>query len=228
MPSHGRCATRIASSRRRAGRTRPLPASALRRAPARLAPDRSRSLHVPAPPAQAFAPIRRIGGAAGWYCAALWPLRGAADWVVGGPGLRRGRRDPESCASATRSTSGASRASNPTTCCACARRCGFPAGPGCSSRSSPMRPAPRSPRPRCSTPPGRRARLLVPDLADPPTHLRQHAARDRGGRQRRMRPESTGAVGRSPANRSPEVNSAQLLCSRRSHTSGERGEVRRR
>jgi uncharacterized protein YbjT (DUF2867 family) len=55
-----------------------------------------RSLHVPAPPGQAFAPIRRIGGAAGWYSArTLWTLRGAADWVAGGPGLRRGRRDPE-------------------------------------------------------------------------------------------------------------------------------------
>jgi uncharacterized protein YbjT (DUF2867 family) len=55
-----------------------------------------RSLHVPAPPGQAFAPIRRIGGASGWYSArTLWSLRGAVDWVVGGPGLRRGRRDPE-------------------------------------------------------------------------------------------------------------------------------------
>jgi hypothetical protein len=34
---------------------------------------------------------------AGWYYGnALWRLRGLLDLAVGGPGLRRGRRDPES------------------------------------------------------------------------------------------------------------------------------------
>jgi hypothetical protein len=56
----------------------------------------SRSAHVAAPPERAFAPIRRIGGATGWYSAdVLWRLRGALDLLVGGVGLRRGRRDPE-------------------------------------------------------------------------------------------------------------------------------------
>jgi uncharacterized protein YbjT (DUF2867 family) len=56
----------------------------------------SRSLVVEAESSEAFAPIRRIGGAAGWYCAnPLWRVRGAIDLVVGGVGLRRGRRDPE-------------------------------------------------------------------------------------------------------------------------------------
>jgi uncharacterized protein YbjT (DUF2867 family) len=56
----------------------------------------ARSLDVPHPPAVAFAPIRRIGGGAGWYYGrVLWELRGLLDFVVGGPGLRRGRRDPE-------------------------------------------------------------------------------------------------------------------------------------
>lgn len=56
----------------------------------------SRSVRVDAPPAQAFAPVRRIGGATGWYYAnALWRLRGALDLLIGGVGLRRGRRDPE-------------------------------------------------------------------------------------------------------------------------------------
>ncbi len=51
---------------------------------------------VAAPPAAAFAPIRRIGGRRGWYYAdALWTLRGWADLLVGGVGMRRGRRDPE-------------------------------------------------------------------------------------------------------------------------------------
>ncbi|MBZ5544263.1 MAG: DUF2867 domain-containing protein, partial [Acidobacteriia bacterium] len=47
-------------------------------------------------PEQAFGPIRRIGGGAGWYFGnGLWRIRGWLDLLVGGPGLRRGRRDPE-------------------------------------------------------------------------------------------------------------------------------------
>jgi hypothetical protein len=56
----------------------------------------SRSIRVAAPPEKAFEPIRRIGGATGWYYANwLWRLRGVMDLMVGGVGLRRGRRDPE-------------------------------------------------------------------------------------------------------------------------------------
>ncbi len=57
----------------------------------------SRTRQVAAAPAVAFAPIRRIGGTNGWYFGtALWHLRGFLDLLVGGVGLRRGRRDPES------------------------------------------------------------------------------------------------------------------------------------
>ena len=53
----------------------------------------SRVAHVGAPPAQAFAAIRRIGGATGWYYGNwLWRLRGYVDVLVGGVGMRRGRR----------------------------------------------------------------------------------------------------------------------------------------
>jgi len=56
----------------------------------------SRSVDVPVPPDQAFTPIRRIGGRTGWYYGnRLWKLRGAMDTLVGGAGLRRGRRNPE-------------------------------------------------------------------------------------------------------------------------------------
>lgn len=56
----------------------------------------SRSVTVACTPARAFAPIRRIGGTTGWYHATLlWKLRGFLDLLVGGPGMRRGRRDPE-------------------------------------------------------------------------------------------------------------------------------------
>ena len=53
---------------------------------------------VDAQPAQAFAPIRRIGGAAGWYFGdALWRLRGWIDRRLGGVGMPRTRRDPDDC-----------------------------------------------------------------------------------------------------------------------------------
>jgi uncharacterized protein DUF2867 len=54
----------------------------------------SRTVTVRKPPADAFAPIVRIGGQTGWYYATwLWRLRGFLDLIVGGVGLRRGRRD---------------------------------------------------------------------------------------------------------------------------------------
>ncbi len=56
----------------------------------------SRVTSVDVPPEAAFAPIRRIGGAQGWYCGNfLWTLRGWLDLICGGVGRRRGRRDPE-------------------------------------------------------------------------------------------------------------------------------------
>jgi uncharacterized protein YbjT (DUF2867 family) len=56
----------------------------------------ARTVHVPVPPDQAFAPIARIGGRTGWYYGDwLWRLRGFLDLLVGGVGIRRGRRDPE-------------------------------------------------------------------------------------------------------------------------------------
>ncbi|NBW85954.1 MAG: SDR family oxidoreductase [Planctomycetia bacterium] len=47
-------------------------------------------------PARAFAAIERIGGGHGWYaCNWLWTLRGWLDRLLGGPGMSRGRRDPD-------------------------------------------------------------------------------------------------------------------------------------
>ncbi len=55
----------------------------------------TREAAVAVPPARAFEPVRRVGGGTGWYFGdALWRLRGFLDLLVGGPGLRRGRRDP--------------------------------------------------------------------------------------------------------------------------------------
>jgi uncharacterized protein YbjT (DUF2867 family) len=48
-----------------------------------------------ATPPEVWKPIVRIGGPTGWYSAnPLWVLRGGMDRLVGGMGLRRGRRDP--------------------------------------------------------------------------------------------------------------------------------------
>ena len=56
----------------------------------------SRELRVKAPVQRAFEPIRRIGGTTGWYAHdALWQLRGFVDLLMGGVGMRRGRRNPE-------------------------------------------------------------------------------------------------------------------------------------
>ncbi|KAA5542651.1 SDR family oxidoreductase [Roseiconus nitratireducens] len=53
----------------------------------------ARQVDVALPPACAFAPIVRLGGDSGYYYADwLWRVRGWMDLVVGGVGLRRGRR----------------------------------------------------------------------------------------------------------------------------------------
>jgi uncharacterized protein YbjT (DUF2867 family) len=55
--------------------------------------DRSRT--VEAPPEALWAVIEGIGGTSGWYSWALaWRARGWLDKLLGGPGLRRGRRSP--------------------------------------------------------------------------------------------------------------------------------------
>jgi uncharacterized protein YbjT (DUF2867 family) len=55
----------------------------------------SRTAEVDLPPESAFAPVRRIGGQTGWYYGNwLWRMRGFLDLLVGGVGVRRGRRDP--------------------------------------------------------------------------------------------------------------------------------------
>jgi uncharacterized protein YbjT (DUF2867 family) len=54
------------------------------------------SRKVAVPPDQAFKLIQRIGGETGWYYANwLWKIRGFIDLLLGGVGLRRGRRHPE-------------------------------------------------------------------------------------------------------------------------------------
>jgi uncharacterized protein YbjT (DUF2867 family)/uncharacterized protein YndB with AHSA1/START domain len=55
-----------------------------------------RRVESAAAPEAVFAAFAGIGGRRGWYYAdGLWRLRGLLDRLVGGPGMRRGRRNPD-------------------------------------------------------------------------------------------------------------------------------------
>jgi uncharacterized protein YbjT (DUF2867 family) len=55
-----------------------------------------RALIADAAPEEVFRAVVRLGGSEGWYGLSwLWQLRGLLDQLVGGVGMRRGRRDPE-------------------------------------------------------------------------------------------------------------------------------------
>ena len=52
-----------------------------------------RSIEIDAGSSAVFAAVCRVGGGHGWYAGdLLWRIRGWMDQLVGGPGLRRGRR----------------------------------------------------------------------------------------------------------------------------------------
>ena len=52
-------------------------------------------IRLKATPEEVWQPLTRIGGATGWYYGdSLWAIRGWADRLLGGSGLRRGRRHP--------------------------------------------------------------------------------------------------------------------------------------
>jgi uncharacterized protein YbjT (DUF2867 family) len=58
-----------------------------------------RSVEIAAPADVVYRAVCRIGGGQGYYAADwLWRVRGWMDRLAGGPGLRRGRRDPETVA----------------------------------------------------------------------------------------------------------------------------------
>ena len=82
-----------------------------------------RSSEVDAPPEELWRVIEGIGGTSGWYSFdAAWAVRGVMDRLVGGAGLRRGRRDPVHLAPATRWTCGGWRRLSRASCCGCGRR----------------------------------------------------------------------------------------------------------
>jgi len=54
------------------------------------------SVHSDAGVDRLFATVSGLGGHRGWYAAnALWNIRGVMDRILGGPGMRRGRRHPD-------------------------------------------------------------------------------------------------------------------------------------
>lgn len=71
--------------------------------------------------------IESIGGENGWYSFPLaWAVRGLMDKLVGGVGLRRGRRNPDHLHAGRCSTSGEWKASIMAVFCACGPRCDYP------------------------------------------------------------------------------------------------------
>ncbi|MEQ8717939.1 MAG: SDR family oxidoreductase [Acidimicrobiales bacterium] len=58
--------------------------------------ENRQEVHSAADPEALFAAVSGIGGDRGWYVAnSLWTLRGWLDKVIGGVGMRRGRRHPD-------------------------------------------------------------------------------------------------------------------------------------
>lgn len=58
--------------------------------------EETRTTYVEAKPEQVFRAFSRLGGEQGWMAYnRLWKVRGFIDRLLGGPGLRRGRRDPD-------------------------------------------------------------------------------------------------------------------------------------
>ena len=153
---------------------------------------------VDASPEALWRVIEGIGGEHGWYSFPLaWRVRGLLDRLVGGVGLRRGRRDPDRLLRRRdASTSGGSRSATRASCCGCAPRCGCRGWPGSSSASERGR-APGGAldvRAAGAVPPARaaRPRLLVGGRAVPRHRLRRHGAQHRRRRRgARTRPAST-------------------------------------
>ena len=57
--------------------------------------DDTQIVYSAAPVADVYANVCSIGGGRGWLVAEpLWEVRGLADRMLGGPGMRRGRRHP--------------------------------------------------------------------------------------------------------------------------------------
>ena len=79
--------------------------------------------------------VERLGGQGGWpYAQLLWRYGACSIALVGGVGMRLGRRDPARCGSGRAGLLAGRGGPAARRCCACGRRCGSLAGPGSSTR----------------------------------------------------------------------------------------------
>jgi uncharacterized protein YbjT (DUF2867 family) len=102
QPISYRCAVELALARIERGDVRTRWSGALGGAPAYRLTDweglneEVRSVHVGAPPERVFRSFSSLGGDRGWLAWNwAWRARGRLDRIIGGPGLRRGRRHPQ-------------------------------------------------------------------------------------------------------------------------------------
>jgi uncharacterized protein YbjT (DUF2867 family) len=101
-PLSYRCATELALERIEEGRVETHWTGALASGPTRKLFDSEgvmrevRTYHVRAAPEHVHEVVTSLGGSRGWLsCNFIWWLRGLVDHLLGGPGLRRGRRHPD-------------------------------------------------------------------------------------------------------------------------------------
>ncbi len=86
---------------------------------------------VDAPPETLWKVVEGIGGENGWYSFPLaWAVRGWLDRLVGGVGLRRGRRDAQRLRVGDALDFWRVEEIERAACSGCARRCGSPGSPG--------------------------------------------------------------------------------------------------
>ncbi len=90
-----------------------------------------RSCRTDAPPERLWDIVEGIGGERGWYSFPIaWRARGVLDRLVGGVGLRRGRRDPHRLRIGETVDFWRVEEIEPGSCCGCGPKCGCPAWPG--------------------------------------------------------------------------------------------------
>ena len=105
-PAKRRCRTGARPRGRASSPDGTAPSSRAVRRPSRCRPTRagreapcsptSAPATSPAPSDAVFAAVCRLGGDRGWHSNGwLWGVRGAIDTLIGGVGMRRGRRDPD-------------------------------------------------------------------------------------------------------------------------------------
>ena len=112
-----------------------------------------RTTTTPASPAAVYATLERIGGERGWYSGELlWQARGILDQLLGGPGLRRGRRDPDTLVVGDALDFWRVEQAEPDHLFVSTPRCASPVRPGSTWELAPEEPSPGSSKPPSTAP----------------------------------------------------------------------------